>query len=56
MIYNCDSHDHSVGYLDGEQIWSTDYDYELVLRVANHLGWEIETKTLSSAEFSNEFS
>lgn len=56
VIYCCDEHDHSVGELNGETVWQTDYDYELVLRVAEHLKWEVETITLSYEEFSARFS
>lgn len=54
-IYDCDSHDHCVGFLDDEEVFSNDYCVENVLRLADHLGWEVKIITLNSDEFEEKF-
>lgn len=54
-IFTCDSHDHVVVYIDGEEVISNDYSIENVRRIAEHLGWEEIITKLTDEEFENRF-
>lgn len=54
-IYRTDAHDHVVAELDGTEIFSNDYCYENVLRVASHLGWKVNIVSLTRDDFEQRF-
>lgn len=54
-IYSCDEHDHTVVEIDGKEVCSNDYSVENLYRLADHLGWEVESVSLSGDEFSERF-
>jgi hypothetical protein len=55
VIYRTNAHDHTVGELDGEEIFGNDYGIENVIRLARALEIEVETVTLSREEFELKF-
>lgn len=55
VIYSCTEHDHSEAFYNGQCMWSNDYSYENVLRVAEQLGWRVENVRMDSAEFERCF-
>lgn len=54
-IYFCASHDHAVGYINGELFASNDYNFENVIKLARELEWEVEMITLNGDEFEARF-
>ena len=54
-IYRTDAHDHVVAELDGVEIFSNDYCYENVLRVATHLGWKVNIVNMDRDAFEKKF-
>jgi len=50
VIYNCNEHEHRLVFLDGKLVFSNAYCVENVITLAEHLGWKLETITLSRYE------
>ena len=54
-VYSTDAHDHTEVMLDGQVVCSNDYSVENLYRLAQHLGWEVETIQLTGDEFEERF-
>jgi hypothetical protein len=50
-IYRTDADNHVTATLDEKFLFSNEYSYENVLRVAAHLGWEVEYIILTESEY-----
>lgn len=52
----CGDHDHIAVFYNDEMIFNSDYPASEVLPLlAEHLGWELETETIDSEEYSERY-
>lgn len=54
-IVRCDNHDSVAVYVNDVLVYQYDYPAEGIIKVAEHLGWNIVQETISGDEFERRY-
>ncbi len=54
-IVRTDAHDDKAVYIDDQLVFAHDFEIEALYRVAKHLGWDIQTQTISGEDYEREY-